>query len=201
VAPGRGRLLDQEAVDTLAERVADLRARPGEEVQGELDWASALLVSFEHRLTDPFAELDPAPFRLPEPEDGGPAPAAVEAAARVVEGLTSECQKCHVIREFTIARVDADQRALRRARFDHGAHVLDRGCLDCHARIPIAEHARSDEKLDPALERAEIQNLPGIGTCRSCHGDAGAPDDCSTCHDFHPHKEGRVEMVMLPESG
>ena len=84
----------------------------------------------------------------------------------------------------------------RRAEFDHRAHILQRRCLDCHAEIPIAENAEAVGPVDASLDRAEIQNVPGIDTCRECHRPEVAPTQCVTCHFFHPNKSRRSELLL-----
>ena len=68
-----------------------------------------------------------------------------------------------------------------RARFDHGAHVLQRGCLDCHTRIPFEEYLSGDGPVDAALDNAAIQNLPA--------------DRCLTCHEFYPDTNVRNRLL------
>ena len=63
-----------------------------------------------------------------------------------------------------------EQQVLRLARFDHGAHVIQRGCLDCHTRIPFSDYLGADEAIDPGLDNVAIQNIPTAGVCRSATG-------------------------------
>ena len=101
--------------------------------------------------------------------------------------------------ELTIARVQEDQRTLRRAEFNHRAHIIEVRCLECHTRIPITENLDASISLyeiDPASDHAGILNLPGIEVCRECHNPRLASDRCTTCHLFHPDQSRRSELVL-----
>ncbi len=191
-APGETRALYREAIETLERYVAELSSRPEAEVHDELDWATGLLAAVRRQVDDPFTELDPSRF---EPPDGEPPADRLEVLVGLVEGLTSECTKCHGVREATLARVQHDQSILRRARFDHGPHMLQVDCLDCHDRLPIREFATSSEKVPADVGGASVQNLPGVGSCQSCHTPQQAGADCATCHDYHPHKDRSAFLV------
>jgi predicted CXXCH cytochrome family protein len=70
-----------------------------------------------------------------------------------------------------------------KSRFSHEQHATQ-ACGDCHAGA-----AKSQTSADV--------NLPGIETCRSCHGGANAgagqlASTCITCHEFHRAREARV---------
>ena len=58
-------------------------------------------------------------------------------------------------------------------------------------------HADCHDKLAKSDTSADI-NLPGIATCRRCHGGANAGEGqlastCITCHEFHRAKEARAK--------
>ena len=91
------------------------------------------------------------------------------------------CAVCHVVEAISdaatpwkIAPVRLEMHALEGARFDHRPHLTER-CESCHAA------ATSEHSADVLL--------PGIETCRSCHGDTGArgevPSTCLSCHGYH----------------
>jgi predicted CXXCH cytochrome family protein len=192
VAGRDARLLPQEAIATLRAQIQALRGDPSPDVQRELASLSELLDQAESRVDRPFAPVDETRFgvrladRSPALESGTPEEAAYLA---VVDSLTATCQMCHIVERATIRRVKADQRTLVRAEFDHRAHVIHARCLDCHSAIPIRDALATGEDPPAELDRAEIQNLPTIETCRSCHsGRSGPADSCTSCHLFHPDK-------------
>ena len=192
------RVLYEEAIATLEEQVLGLRGRPEPEIQRELAHISDLLAGLKREVEKPFAPLDESEFLLalesPDPS------LAVEEVARLEElaaDLTEPCRQCHQVSAATIARVEKDQRLLRRAEFDHRAHVVQAGCLDCHAAIPVADYLeREGEEVPAELDRAEIHNLPRIERCRECHAPRRASDRCVTCHLFHPDESHRRELVL-----
>jgi predicted CXXCH cytochrome family protein len=66
---------------------------------------------------------------------------------------------------------------MEKARFSHARHV-NTGCGECHA---AQTSANSEEVL-----------MPGIETCRGCHGDETptankVASSCLSCHAFHTH--------------
>jgi len=191
VPPREVRALYQEAVETLRQQIQALRGDPSPEVQGELAGLNSLLTQIERRLEQPFTLLDETRFDV-RVADRAPALATGEldegAFRDVMDDLTQPCQTCHMVDRGTIRRVQADQRSLVRAEFDHRAHVIHARCLDCHSRIPIREALLTGQDPPEELDRAEIQNLPTIETCLSCHTSRAAPASCTTCHMFHPDK-------------
>lgn len=105
---------------------------------------------------------------------------AAEVAAEVFGYRT--CKVCHEVRRdpggtpgWKVDPVAAQGRRLTRGRFSHAAHLLT-PCTDCHD----AEHSGASTDV----------LLPGIKTCRKCHGGPDADDrvgsTCTTCHVFHP---------------
>jgi Cytochrome c7 and related cytochrome c len=194
------RRLYEEAIATLEERALGLRGRPEPEVQDDLVRIEDVLGRLRREIEEPFAPLDETKFQLafdaPNPALDAAQVAAIEA---VVADLTQPCRQCHTVRKATIARVQKDQRALRRAEFNHRAHILQTRCLDCHAEIPIAQLARTTGDIDPAIDNAKIQNLPRIETCRRCHTARLGTNECVTCHDFHPNKDRRSDLLLYLE--
>jgi len=78
-----------------------------------------------------------------------------------------------------------------KSRFSHAQHATQ-PCADCHVGADKSETS------------ADI-NLPGIETCRNCHGGANAGEGqlastCITCHEFHRAREARVRSEGAPTS-
>lgn len=196
VPPKRVRGLYEEAIGTLNDRIAELRDEPDRDVQTELARLQELLATVKARLDDPYTPLDETRFDVSvSDESSAIGPSEREAYDRVIDDLTKPCQECHFVEQATIQAVQADQRTLVRAEFDHRAHVLHARCLDCHNQIPIREFAARDEKAPPEVDHAGIENLPPIATCRSCHAPHKAADRCVTCHVFHPDKERWSDLL------
>ena len=183
-ATDRSRLYD-EALATARSYTESLHGRGDERIHEAALEFSRMVETLEGAIAAPATRLDDAPFRLgpanPRLTDGQLA--ELDAFA---EGLTKPCRKCHTVSQATIRRVQTDQSVLRRARFDHRPHVIQRGCLDCHERIPFADHAGNRRPVSADLDSATIQNVPGIATCRQCHAEGLVSDRCVTCHEFHP---------------
>lgn len=103
-------------------------------------------------------------------------------------GYTS-CGVCHVAEpgsdgRWQLAPVHIPHAWFPKSKFSHQQHATQ-PCKDCHAEV------------DQSDTSADI-NLPGIDTCRQCHGGANAGEGqlastCITCHEFHRAKEARVE--------
>ena len=95
------------------------------------------------------------------------------------------CGSCHTIESLpsgpSITPPAIKERWYPKASFDHGQHTAvgyqnedygkDAACRHCHASALASNHA-SDVLV------------PGIETCRQCHGQ-GTTDQCSSCHTFH----------------
>ena len=116
------------------------------------------------------------------------------ALGQVAKKLASPCQDCHKLDGMRIAAVQQDQHTLRRAEFNHRAHVLVLRCLDCHSAIPIREYFEGDEKADRSHDKAATQNIPGIANCKGCHIASGS-SSCVTCHYFHPNKDRASSLL------
>ena len=193
VAPADEAELYAEALETLRAEADGLRGQDEEWVQAALLELDRTMGALETRIGDPNTTLNDARFRfgvrdsrLSDAQLGG-----IDAfAARLAE----PCAACHAVERATIRRVRQAQSVLRRARFNHRAHVIQRGCLDCHTRIPFAELLGAEGPVDAAVDNAAIQNVPTIETCRSCHAANVVAARCVTCHDFHPGRSARFRL-------
>jgi hypothetical protein len=194
VRPEDEEVLYQEALSTLREYADGLRGRSEAWVQAELLELDRLAADLQARLADDTTTLNDARFRLNRPD-----PRLEQSHLDEIDAFANEvaapCLTCHTVRHGTIDRVRPAQGVLRRATFDHGAHVLQRGCLDCHTAIPFEAHLGGDGPVDAALDNAAIQNLPAVGECRQCHTPDLASDGCLTCHDFHPRSDVRSRLL------
>ena len=185
------KVLYAEAIVTLRAQLDGLRDEPSRDARDELSALESLIEDAEERLRDPFAPVDESRFRISASDlRADLAPAEIEAYRSVVDSLTAGCRMCHLVEHATIKRVQKDQRSLRRAEFDHGAHTIHMRCLDCHDAIPIREYAAERRNAPPRFDNAEIMNLPVIAACRTCHTDSKAADNCTACHLFHPGGPG-----------
>jgi len=190
VEPSELKTLYDEAIATLEGYALELRAQPQEEVQEELGRIQASLKRLKEKLEDPYVLIDETEFllSLQKPRDDLDEE-TLATVNEVAENLTEPCRTCHVLKDLTIARVQKDQRSLHRAQFNHQAHLLQRGCLDCHQKFPEgAWEFEGDEKPKVDLD-ASVLNLPQIDTCRECHSHNIATNDCINCHQFHPDKK------------
>lgn len=137
-------------------------------------------LSFEERrrriATDPGRDRN---YRLTEGE---------RRAANRAEGYLFQavCAQCHALEPGPVtpevAPVSASRDWLPAGAFPHERHGASQGlaCADCH------DAASSRETTDVLL--------PGIDTCRDCHGEEGAtaagrkvPSACIDCHGYHLH--------------
>ncbi len=99
------------------------------------------------------------------------------------------CRYCHQEKTTPQTRIEGlpeylapniPSRWLKHASFNHQSHQM-LGCGECH---PAQTSTRSADVL-----------LPGIDTCRKCHGTSTgqARADCVECHSYHDHG-GRAEF-------
>ena len=178
-------MLYDEALSTVRSYTAALHGRDDGGIHRAAHEFEQMVDVLERRIADPATRLDDAPFGLgpADPRLTGDQIAEIGVFAELV---AQPCRKCHTVSQATIRRVQTDQSVLRRAQFDHRPHVIQRGCLDCHERIPFADHVGSRRPVGPDVDAATIQNLPAIGTCRQCHAQGLVADRCITCHEFHP---------------
>lgn len=180
------RALREEAVNTLRQQIETLRGNPSPDVQAEVKNLNAVLEVIEARLAQPYAPFDETRFAVRTAEV---APGVDQAAyTQVINDLTAPCQECHVVENATIKRVQADQRSLVRAQFNHRAHIVHARCLDCHNQIPIRDALKTEDDVPENKDNAAIVNLPNVASCRTCHSKKAAPAQCTSCHLFHPDK-------------
>ncbi len=190
-------ILYEEAIETLRRYSEELRNQPDRAVQNELQQAEDLLNEVERRLLDPFAPLDETKFIVSSAElNPDFSNETVARYENLIDNLTETCQSCHLIEKATIQRAQADQQSFIRAEFNHRAHIIQTRCLDCHNTIPIRELAILDSIPPPEVDRAEIYNLPSITNCQTCHSEAETANSCITCHDFHPDKSQRSNLLL-----
>ncbi len=113
-------------------------------------------------------------------------PARADAAVRAVFSRGGVCAECHVIAPpirgnaaWRVTPVFQQSRYMTGGWFDHGPHEQEQ-CSDCHAA------GRSDNAGDLLI--------PGIATCRDCHGgegsDSDVPSGCAMCHEYHADPAG-----------
>lgn len=193
--PGRTSELYHEAVDTLEDWARGLRGTADPEVQGQLTRVDHLLVEIRRALDDPTTPLDPTELLLALDQPAEVEPEVAEEIDLLVADLTANCTVCHRLDRLTIARVEENQRTMRRAEFNHRAHIIQRRCLDCHGELPILE-AVSGAEIEPERDRAELYNLPRIETCRECHQGGLTADSCTTCHLFHPDTGRHADLLL-----
>ena len=163
-------------------------------VQSLIEYYSARLLggdpdAVEQRVRRPGQALSRAE------RDRAAAEARVEAL-RIAEDLFERraCTNCH-----TVTKVDGDvpwhvepvtltQAFFANARFSHAAHQTEiSGCIDCH-------EATTSMSAQDLL-------IPGIESCRDCHGSgfahrndaAQTPSTCVMCHSFHFEAKGPRE--------
>ncbi len=104
-----------------------------------------------------------------------------DGAVRAVFSKGGACYDCHTI--FTpsagsdnwgVGAVHQSMRYMEKGWFDHSAHKTET-CASCHK---AGQSSRATDLL-----------LPGISTCRECHGGEGSradvPSSCAMCHSYH----------------
>ncbi|QNQ11070.1 cytochrome c3 family protein [Sphingomonas alpina] len=109
-------------------------------------------------------------------------PAAGDAAIRAVFSPGGACFDCHTVTppgvggaaDWTVMPVHQASRYMMKGWFDHKPHRTET-CVSCHAA--------------PSSMRSADLLLPGIATCRTCHGGEGSkakvPSTCASCHSYH----------------
>ena len=108
-------------------------------------------------------------------------PTRADDAVRAVFSRGGACYDCHTIfapgrggSNWRVMPVHQTARYLNHGWFDHRPHEEER-CTTCH------EATRSGASSDLLI--------PGIATCRECHGGEGSradvPSSCAMCHEYH----------------
>ena len=67
-------------------------------------------------------------------------------------------------------------------RFSHVTH-LNKDCLDCHVLHDVPGVDRRHPTVGVAVSGFEYMQS---NTCTQCHQEDRAPDNCLTCHNYHP---------------
>lgn len=104
-----------------------------------------------------------------------------DSAIRSVFSKGGACYDCHTViappagsDNWQVQNVHQTSRFMMKGWFDHAAHDTET-CSSCHA---AKKSGNASELL-----------LPGIKTCRTCHGgeasNADVPSSCAMCHSFH----------------
>ncbi len=108
-------------------------------------------------------------------------PSRADDAVRAVFSPGGACADCHTIfapaagnSNWRVLPVHQTQRYYEHGWFDHNPH-RNEPCSTCHA-------ARQSNNASQLL-------VPGIATCRSCHGGEGShakvETPCASCHEYH----------------
>ena len=203
--------LYSEVIGTLQVYANELQNRS--ELKGEINKINALLNTARRRLDTPSPNRTAAPFEFPfslsnralsESQQAG----FLQLAFDLTRADGPECQKCHVVENASIRRVQADQNVLTRAEFNHRAHILDKRCTECHTGIPVDEkrlqfsverYSEFEQTLPKTFkaDRPVTQNIPTIRNCQSCHSEDKVSNRCVTCHQFHPNKAHRSNLRLF----
>lgn len=187
-----------EALSTVSAYADGLRGRAEPWVQADLAEVDRLVALVDRKLSDPRTALQDERFRLATPDSRLSVDQRAEITAFAGE-VAAPCLQCHTMENALIARVQQDQRVLRRAKFNHRAHAIQRDCLYCHTNIPVDDFFEEETDVDPAVDNATIQNIPRIDACRACHTSSQSSETCQTCHDFHPNTGVVAGMVRRLE--
>lgn len=107
-------------------------------------------------------------------------PSRADDAIRAVFSKGGACYDCHTVTppggaaSWQILPVHQPMRYMMNGWFDHGAHRTEK-CESCHAA--------------PKSSDAKQLLLPGLDSCRTCHGGekskADVPSGCAMCHSYH----------------
>jgi hypothetical protein len=104
-------------------------------------------------------------------------PSRADDAIRAVFSKGGACYDCHIITNngsWQVTPVHQPMRYMMKGWFDHKAHSTET-CQSCHAA--------------PKSHDARQLLLPGIDSCRTCHGGekskADVPSSCAMCHSYH----------------
>jgi hypothetical protein len=211
ISQPRADSLYSEAINALQVYANELQNRS--ELKGEINKINALLNAARQRLELPSPKRTAAPFEFPlanlnrglsESQRAG----FLQLAFDLTRADGPECQKCHVVENASIRRLQADQDVLMRAEFNHRAHILNNRCTECHTAIPMNEKqlrfsVERFSEFEQALpktfkaDRAATQNIPTIRACQTCHSENKISNRCVACHQFHPNKERRAQLQLF----
>ncbi|KFG88278.1 Cytochrome C family protein [Sphingobium herbicidovorans NBRC 16415] len=105
-------------------------------------------------------------------------PSRADDAIRAVFSKGGACYDCHTVTNdgarWQVTPVKQSMRYMMNGWFDHKAHATET-CESCHAA--------------PKSHDARQLLLPGIDSCRTCHGGeqskADVPSGCAMCHSYH----------------
>jgi predicted CXXCH cytochrome family protein len=118
-----------------------------------------------------------------------------DGAIRKLFSASGACAECHTVippsggKSWSVAPVTQPERYMLHGWFDHAAHNTE-SCASCH-------------KAGASGSAADLL-LPGIETCRTCHGgessSAKLPSSCAMCHSYHA-AEGAPWQPRRPNQG
>jgi hypothetical protein len=196
------RELYTEAIEVLDEQILELRARKEAAVQEELRYLEGLVATARRRLEETGGVVSAEAFMDLGPLNRTATEQQLTDLRALAMDLSEACRHCHVVSDAGIQTVERDQRVLRRAEFDHHAHLLQRPlCLDCHDVIAGLDDPDGWEEADDLEDVAEIENVPGIARCRECHRSGQASTACTTCHRFHPDRNPFADFLLYESAG
>jgi hypothetical protein len=125
----------------------------------------------------------------------------LSGAGTLASGKGERCAKCHMLTQGSLVPQRAARSVMVRATFAHRSHLdaplpepslvarltsfwkskpatgggpARSRCAYCHESIPAA----ADAPRPPAI--------PGVASCRECHREGAARQDCLICHRYHP---------------
>ena len=105
-------------------------------------------------------------------------PSRADDAIRAIFSKGGACYDCHTVTKggagWQVTPVHQPMRYMMNGWFDHKAHRTE-ACESCHAA--------------PKSHDARQLLLPGLDSCRTCHGGekakADVPSGCAMCHSYH----------------
>ncbi|SCW87619.1 Cytochrome c3 [Sphingobium faniae] len=133
-------------------------------------------------------------------------PSRADEAIRAVFSKGGACYDCHTVTppgangnaDWQVLPVHQPMRYMMNGWFDHAAHRTET-CESCHAA--------------PKSHDAKQLLLPGIDSCRTCHGGeksaADVPSGCAMCHSYHSgdgapwmpaDRSAKRDKVVLPRN-
>lgn len=179
------------------ERAKRLARRPGIPARGQpAPPSSEAAVQLESILSNAYRSL----VQAGAISETAPVSGSAQTVSDLISRLTQPCRECHFTSEKGFAPVQSGQRVLRRAEFDHRAHIVQMGCLSCHRSLIENDFVGLDGYEERTSGLSAMHNLPSIEECRSCHRSGAASTRCVSCHVFHPDKQRRMErLIIQPE--